>query len=27
VKPLPGEATETVVAGAKRVFEDAWALL
>ncbi|HEV2356583.1 MAG TPA: TIM barrel protein [bacterium] len=27
VKPLPGEATATVVAGTKRVFTDAWALL
>lgn len=27
VKPLPGEASETVIAGTKRVFEDAWALL
>jgi len=27
VKPLPGEATATVVAGTKRVFADAWAML
>jgi hypothetical protein len=27
VKPLPGEATATVVAGTKRVFMDAWAML
>lgn len=27
VKPLPGEAAATVVAGTKRVFTDAWAML
>jgi sugar phosphate isomerase/epimerase len=27
VKPLPGEATATVVAGTKRVFTDAWGML